>query len=115
MTRITKTLLAFALLATVACAAKTEAEAPAFVNTNCPIMGNEVEADAGRYLLGWVQEAGFTEVTMTASTWVYATPEQRALFEDWVLTARFHDYPEGWLSVFEEASYTGDYDWTILE
>jgi ubiquinone/menaquinone biosynthesis C-methylase UbiE len=45
----------------------------------------------------------------------YATPEQRALFEDWVLTARFHDYPEGWLSVFEEASYTGDYDWTILE
>lgn len=38
---------------------------------------NEVEADAGRYLLGWVQEAGFTEVTMTASTWVYATPEQR--------------------------------------
>ena len=47
MTRITKTLLAFALLATVACAAKTEAEAPAFVNTNCPIMGNEVEADGG--------------------------------------------------------------------
>jgi ubiquinone/menaquinone biosynthesis C-methylase UbiE len=45
----------------------------------------------------------------------YATPEQRALFEDWVLTARFHDYPEGWLSVFEEAGYTGDYDWTILE
>jgi ubiquinone/menaquinone biosynthesis C-methylase UbiE len=45
----------------------------------------------------------------------YATPEQRALFEDWVLTARFHDYPEGWLSIFEEAGYTGDYDWTILE
>jgi ubiquinone/menaquinone biosynthesis C-methylase UbiE len=45
----------------------------------------------------------------------YSTPEQRALFEDWVLTARFHDYPDGWLSVFEEAGYTGDYDWTILE
>jgi ubiquinone/menaquinone biosynthesis C-methylase UbiE len=45
----------------------------------------------------------------------YATPEQRALFEDWVLTARFHDYPDGWLSVFEEAGYTGDYDWTVLE
>ena len=45
----------------------------------------------------------------------YSTPEQRALFGDWVLTARFHDYPDGWLSVFEEAGYTGDYDWTILE
>lgn len=45
----------------------------------------------------------------------YATSEQRALFEDWVLTARFHDYPEGWLSVFEDAGYAGDYDWTILE
>jgi ubiquinone/menaquinone biosynthesis C-methylase UbiE len=45
----------------------------------------------------------------------YATPDQRALFEDWVLTARFHDYPDGWLSVFQEAGYTGDYDWTILE
>ena len=45
----------------------------------------------------------------------YATAEQRALFEDWVLTARFHDYPEGWATVFEEAGYTGDYDWTILE
>ena len=45
----------------------------------------------------------------------YATSEQRALFEDWVLTARFHDYPEGWLTVFQEAGYTGDYDWTILD
>ena len=45
----------------------------------------------------------------------YATPEQRALFEDWVLTARFHDYPDGWMAVFEEAGYTDDYDWTILE
>jgi ubiquinone/menaquinone biosynthesis C-methylase UbiE len=45
----------------------------------------------------------------------YYTPEQRALFEDWVLTARFHDYPSGWMSVFEQAGYTGDYDWTILQ
>ena len=45
----------------------------------------------------------------------YRTPEQRALFEDWVLTANFHDYPDGWLRVFEEAGYTGDYAWTILE
>lgn len=45
----------------------------------------------------------------------YLTPEQRDLFEDWVLTARFHDYPDGWRAVFEEAGYTGDFHWTILE
>lgn len=45
----------------------------------------------------------------------YRTPEQRALFLDWVLTARYHDYPEGWLAAFHEAGYTGDWYWTIIE
>ena len=27
----------------------------------------------------------------------YRTPEQKALFEEWVLTAKFHDYPDGWV------------------
>ena len=45
----------------------------------------------------------------------YRTPVQKAIFEDWVLTARFHDYPEGWLEVFRQAGYTGDYYWTIIE
>ena len=45
----------------------------------------------------------------------YRTPEQRALFVDWVLTARFHDYPDGWQTVFRESGYAGDYHWTILE
>jgi ubiquinone/menaquinone biosynthesis C-methylase UbiE len=45
----------------------------------------------------------------------YRTPEQRELFESWVLTARFHDYPTGWISLFQEAGYTGDYFWTIVE
>jgi ubiquinone/menaquinone biosynthesis C-methylase UbiE len=45
----------------------------------------------------------------------YHTPEQKQLFESWVLTAEFHDYPKGWISLFEEAGYTGDYDWTIIE
>ena len=44
----------------------------------------------------------------------YHTPEQRALFLDWVLTAQFHDYPQGWLQVFEEAGYTGDWAWTLV-
>lgn len=42
----------------------------------------------------------------------YHTAEEKAVFESWVLTAEFHDYPEGWLKVFEESGYTGDYFWT---
>lgn len=44
----------------------------------------------------------------------YHTPEEKALFESWVLTAEFHDYPEGWLELFEQAGYTGDYNWTLV-
>lgn len=44
----------------------------------------------------------------------YRTPEQKAIFESWVLTAEFHDYTEGWLKLFDEAGYTGDYYWTII-
>lgn len=45
----------------------------------------------------------------------YRTPEQKAVFESWVLTAEFHDYPDGWIELFGEAGYTGDYCWTIIE
>jgi len=45
----------------------------------------------------------------------YRTPEQRAVFMEWVLTAKYHDYPDGWLKTFQEAGYTGDYNWTIIE
>lgn len=45
----------------------------------------------------------------------YRTPEQKQLFEEWVLTAEFHGYPEEWFEVFEEAGYTGDYNWTIVD
>nr|HQU29221.1 methyltransferase domain-containing protein [Nitrospirales bacterium] len=44
----------------------------------------------------------------------YRTPEEKAVFEDWVLTAKFHDYPEGWVRLFQEAGYTGDWYWTIV-
>lgn len=40
---------------------------------------------------------------------------QKELFESWVLTARFYDYPQGWLEVFSQAGYTGDWYWTIVE
>ena len=45
----------------------------------------------------------------------YRTPEQKAVFEEWVLTAKFHDYPDGWVRLFDEAGYTGDYYWTIID
>lgn len=45
----------------------------------------------------------------------YRTPEQKEIFESWVLTAKFHDYPAGWHDLFQEAGYTGDYYWTIIE
>jgi cyclopropane fatty-acyl-phospholipid synthase-like methyltransferase len=45
----------------------------------------------------------------------YRTPEERQRFLDWVLTAHYHEYPDGWRKTFAEAGYTGDYNWTILE
>ncbi|HEX2652434.1 MAG TPA: class I SAM-dependent methyltransferase [Xanthobacteraceae bacterium] len=45
----------------------------------------------------------------------YYTPEQKEIFESWVLTAEFHDYPDEWKKLFAEAGYTGDYYWTIID
>lgn len=39
---------------------------------------NGGEPDAGRRLLSWAQQAGFTAITPTASVWCFATPEDRA-------------------------------------
>ena len=44
----------------------------------------------------------------------YRTEEDREIFLSWVLTAEFHDYPDGWRDLFDEAGYTGDYYWTLL-
>jgi SAM-dependent methyltransferase len=44
----------------------------------------------------------------------YTDEDGRKLFEDWVLTAKFHDYPDVWRGVFDEAGYTGDYYWTYV-
>jgi len=44
----------------------------------------------------------------------YRTPEERELAISWIITARFHDYPDGWLKAYAEAGYTGDYYWTII-
>ncbi|MCU1451955.1 MAG: putative ubiquinone/menaquinone methyltransferase [Acidimicrobiales bacterium] len=39
---------------------------------------NGGEPDAGRFLLGWMQEAGFSEVRAGASVWRFSTPHDRA-------------------------------------
>jgi SAM-dependent methyltransferase len=44
----------------------------------------------------------------------YYSVEQKKLFEDWVLTAETHYYPEGWLQLFKDAGYTGHYSWNVL-
>lgn len=44
----------------------------------------------------------------------YHTPEEREIFLSWVLTAKTHGYPEEWEKIFNEAGYTGDYGWTIV-
>ena len=38
---------------------------------------NGGEPDAGRRLLSWARAAGFTDITVTASTWCFANPENR--------------------------------------
>ena len=38
---------------------------------------NGGEPNAGRRLLSWAQQAGFTQVTASSSTWCYATAEDR--------------------------------------
>jgi len=39
---------------------------------------NRGEPDAGRRLLAWARAAGFSEITCSATTWCFATPEERA-------------------------------------
>ncbi|MEE8602714.1 methyltransferase domain-containing protein [Euzebya tangerina] len=36
------------------------------------------QPNAGRHLLGWALDAGFTDVTASASVWCFATPTERA-------------------------------------
>jgi cyclopropane fatty-acyl-phospholipid synthase-like methyltransferase len=45
----------------------------------------------------------------------YRTDAEKVVFEEWMLTAKTYLTPEGWLDLFQEASYKGDWYWTILE
>ncbi len=43
---------------------------------------NGAEPDAGRFLKGWAQVAGFERIEATSSTWCFATPETTAWWGD---------------------------------
>ncbi|MEI8050761.1 MAG: methyltransferase domain-containing protein [Actinomycetes bacterium] len=38
---------------------------------------NRADADAGRHLPGWVRRAGFSEISVSSSTWTFASAEDR--------------------------------------
>jgi len=44
----------------------------------------------------------------------YHDPVQKEVFENWVLTAKYHGYPNEWRDLFNQAGYTGDYYWTVI-
>jgi SAM-dependent methyltransferase len=50
---------------------------------------NRGEPDAGRHLLSWARQAGFDDITTTASMWCFATPDTRdwwgGMWEDRIL------------------------------
>lgn len=53
---------------------------------------NGDEPNAGRHLLSWAQQAGFSDITATSSTWCLATPESRewwgSMWADRILHSR---------------------------
>jgi ubiquinone/menaquinone biosynthesis C-methylase UbiE len=44
----------------------------------------------------------------------YRNVKEKELFEKWVLTAKFHDYPDEWVKIFNSINYDGDWYWTLL-
>jgi SAM-dependent methyltransferase len=55
--------------------------------------GNDAEPDAGRRLLGWALDAGFADVTPSASVWCFATDTDRAWWSDlWAERVRSSDF-----------------------
>jgi SAM-dependent methyltransferase len=55
--------------------------------------GNGGEPDAGRRLHTWARQAGFTDITVSSSTWTFTTPEERGwwggLWADRVVNSAF--------------------------
>jgi ubiquinone/menaquinone biosynthesis C-methylase UbiE len=56
---------------------------------------NGAQANAGRYLAGWVDEAGFVDVRVSSSTWTFSEPADRAWWGGlWSDRCRFSGFAE---------------------
>jgi ubiquinone/menaquinone biosynthesis C-methylase UbiE len=54
---------------------------------------NGAQADAGRHLLGWVQQAGFTDPICSSATWTFADNEARAWWgSSWADRVRYSSF-----------------------
>ncbi len=45
----------------------------------------------------------------------YTNEDEKKIFEDWVLTAKYYGYPSEWLELFKQSGYTGDWYWTVIK
>jgi len=73
---------------------------------------HNLEREKARSALQEIQRVGKIDSYIVVDS--YKTAEQKENFQNWVLTAKFHDFPDGWLQLFKESGYTGDYSWTIV-
>jgi ubiquinone/menaquinone biosynthesis C-methylase UbiE len=56
---------------------------------------NDAEADAGRFLPGWVRAAGYRDLRTSSSTWTFADPDSRRWWgEVWADRVRFSGFAE---------------------
>lgn len=69
--------------------------------------------DDARHALSEIQRVSRSKSYVVVDS--YYTPEEKSIFEKWVLTAKFYGYPEEWLQLFRDAGYSGDYSWTIIK
>ena len=44
----------------------------------------------------------------------YRNKKEKKIFESWVLTAKYHDFPKNWIKLFKKSGYKGDYFWTLI-
>ncbi len=44
----------------------------------------------------------------------YKNKEEKKIFQDWVLTAKFHTYCKNWEKYFKKINYKGEYYWTFV-
>lgn len=44
----------------------------------------------------------------------YRSAEEKDIFESWCLTAETYLLPSDWIALFDQASYRGDFYWTIM-